>query len=390
MTCKTRRNARGLGSIRQRPDGRWEGRLTIGKDPGTGKQVQRSVYGDTQKEVLQALQKLAVERDTGVYTAPTKITVKQWLEIWLDEYTGGVKSSTKISYRQHAQNHIIPALGAVKLSALKAPAVQKFYNGLQRRERPLSSKTVKNIHGVLHQALKQAVRLGYIPANPTEACTLPRIEKAEIAPLDAAEIKAFLAALDDSEYSTLLKVDLFTGMREGEILGLQWVCVDFERGVIRVDKQLTRPRVKGDAYRFTSLKNDKPRTIKPAPYVMELLREHRKRQLEKRLRAGDLWDEGDFPDLVFTGDTGKHLCYNVILRHYRQALKAAGLPEKRFHDLRHTYAVASLRAGDDIKTVQENLGHHTAAFTLDQYGHVTGDMRDESSRRMQRFIDGLK
>ena len=153
MTCKTRRNARGLGSIRQRPDVRWEGRLTIGKDPGTGKQVQRSVYGDTQREVLQALQKLAVERDTGVYTAPTKITVKQWLEIWLDEYTGGVKSSTQVSYRQHAQNHIIPALGAVKLSALKAPAVQKFYNGLQRREKPLSSKTVKNIHGVLHQAL---------------------------------------------------------------------------------------------------------------------------------------------------------------------------------------------------------------------------------------------
>lgn len=173
MTCKTRRNARGLGSIRQRLDGRWEGRLTIGKDPGTGKQVQRSVYGDTQKEVLQALQKLAVERDTGVYTAPTKMTVRQWLEIWLDEYTGGVKSSTQISYRQHAQNHIIPALGAVKLSALKAPAVQKFYNGLQRREKPLSSKTVKNIHGVLHQALKQAVRLGYIPGESDGAARFP-------------------------------------------------------------------------------------------------------------------------------------------------------------------------------------------------------------------------
>jgi integrase len=243
---------------------------------------------------------------------------------------------------------------------------------------------------VLHKALQKALTLGFIRSNPSSACTLPRIEKAAIKPLDAPEIKSFLAALDESDYSTLLKVDLFTGMREGEILGLEWSCIDFERGTITVSKQLSRPRRKGDIYRLTSLKNDKPRTINPAPFVMGLLKEHRRKQLEKRLLAGPLWEEGDFPDLVFTNDFGKHLCYNVVLRHFRKALAVAGIPSKRFHDLRHTYAVSSLRAGDDVKTVQENLGHHTAAFTLDQYGHVTETMREASARRMEAFIDTLK
>lgn len=387
------RSAHNSGTIRQRPDGRWEARVTIGTNPGTGKPVRKSIYGATQKEVRQKMQKTIVEVDEGIYAAPSKLTVKQWLEIWTTEYLGSVKETTRQRYCMDINNYIVPALGAVKLSVLTPAAIQKLYNSLispDRKPKPLKPKSIKNVHGTLHKALKQALKLGYIRSNPTEACTLPRIEKAEISPLDAPEIRNFLAALDDSEYSTLLKVDLFTGLREGEILGLQWSCIDFERGTILVNKQLSRPRVKGDTYRFTSLKNDKPRTVYPAPYVMNLLKEHRRIYLEKRLLAGVCWDEGEFPDLVFTNDTGKHLCYNIVLRHYRKALEKAGLPAKRFHDLRHTYAVTSLRAGDDIKTLQENLGHHTAAFTLDQYGHVTDTMKEASAQRMEAFIGTLK
>jgi len=300
-----------------------------------------------------------------------------------------MKDSTRTSYRQHMNNHIIPALGAVKLSELTVPACQKFINDLTR-VKGLSPKTVKNVHGVLHHALKQAVRLDYMRMNPTEACTLPRREKAKIEPLDAPEIKQLLDVLDDDVYSDVLRVDLFTGMREGEILGLQWSCVDFRRGTIRIEKQLSRPRVKGEEYRFTSLKNDKPRTVQPAPFVMEILKRQRRRQAEDRIRAGALWDDCGFPDLVFTSETGKYLNYTIVLRHLKKSLEAAGLPEKRFHDLRHTYAVTSLQAGDDVKTVQENLGHHTAAFTLDQYGHVTDTMRQASAQRMEAFYNGLK
>ena len=390
MPKKTaKRGANGGGTIRQRADGTWEARITIGTNPGNGKPMRKSIYGKTQKEVRQKMQKALVEVDEGIYTAPNKITVKQWLETWLEEYTNDVKDSTRTSYRQHMNNHIIPALGALKLSEITPAACQRFYNDLSRRDKPLSAKTIKNIHGVLHHALKQAVRLGYMRMNPTEACTLPRIEKAQIEPLDAPEIKSLLDVLGDSVFDDVLRVDLFTGMREGEILGLTWDCVNFARGTISVEKQLSRPRVKGEVFRFTSLKNDKPRTIQPAPYVMQILKRQRRRQAEQKMKAGAAWDDCGFPDLVFTSDTGKHLNYTIVLRHLKTALKAAGLPDKRFHDLRHTYAVTSLQAGDDVKTVQENLGHHTAAFTLDQYGHVTETMRRASAQRMEAFIDAL-
>ena len=122
---------------------------------------------------------------------------------------------------------------------------------------------------------------------------------------------------------------------------------------------------------------------------MNLLREHRRRQLQQRMLAGSLWDDVGIPDLVFTNETGRYLNYTAVWRRYKQELERAGLPSNRFHDLRHTYAVTSLRAGDDVKTVQENLGHHTAAFTLDQYGHVTESMREASAQRMQSFINDL-
>ena len=384
-----KRGANGAGTIKHRSDGRWEAQITLGIDPGTGKPIRKSFYGKTQREARLKLTQAVAALDEGTYTEPSKITVKQWMETWLAEYTCDVKDSTRISYRQHMNNHIIPALGAVKLSDLTPAACQKFINDLTR-VKGLSPKTVKNVHGVLHHALKQAVRLGYVRMNPTEACTLPRIEKAQIEPLDAPEIKQLLDVLGDDVYSDVLRVDIFTGMREGEILGLQWSCVDFDRGTIRIEKQLSRPRVQGEIYRFTSLKNDKPRTIQPAPFVMQILKRQRRRQAEQRIQAGAAWDDCGFPDLVFTNETGKYLNYTIVLRHLKKALENAGLPEKRFHDLRHTYAVTSLQAGDDVKTVQENLGHHTAAFTLDQYGHVTDTMRQASAQRMEAFYNGLK
>jgi len=376
------------GTIRKRPDGRWEARYTLGRDPGTGKQVQRSIYGDTQKEVRQRLQQVSTAIDEGTFVQPTKMTVGQWLDIWRKEYLGSVKPATVISYGQQVKNHIKPALGAVKLSALHAAPIQMLYNDLQAGG--LSPKSIKNVHGVLHRALKQAVILGYIRANPSDACTLPRIEKTPIQPLDSPDIAAFLDALQGDRMASLFTVDVFTGMRLGEILGLQWPCVDFSRGTILIDKQLLRPRQKGDTFRFGPLKNDKPRTVTPAPFVMQMLRERRREQMEQKLRAGRAWNEGDFPDLVFTDALGKHLNYNIVQRHFKSALRRAGIPSKSFHNLRHSYAVASLRAGDDVKTVQENLGHHTAAFTLDQYGHVTESMRRDSAARMEAFIRGLK
>lgn len=380
------RAAQGAGTIRQRKNGRWEARYTVGRDPGTGKQIQRSVYGDTQQEVRKKLAQLTASLDAGTYKEPCKMTVGQWLDIWAADYLGGVKPFTVRSYSDQIRNHIKPALGSVKLEALNAHTIQEFYNslGAEREGKPgLSPKTVKNIHGVLHKALQQAVKIGYLRFNPADACELPRAVRKELKPLDEEQSKAFLTAIQGHRFEMLYTVTLFTGMREGEALGLLWDCVDFKKGTILINKQLQREKKKNGQYLLVPTKNGKSRTITPAPWVMKLLRTQRARQSEQQLRAGPMWEDSG---LVFTNELGHHLAIHTVYKDFKQIAVSIGRPDARFHDLRHSYAVAAIRSGDDIKTVQGNLGHATAAFTLDVYGHVTDQMKQESAARMESYI----
>lgn len=380
------RGAQGGGTIRQRKDGRWEARYTVGRDPGTGKQVQRSVYGVTQQEVRKKLAQLTAAIDNGTYKEPCKMTVGQWLDIWTADYLGGVKPFTVVSYTGHIKNHIKPTLGAMKLEALNAHTIQGLYNGLtvEREGKPgLSPKTVKNIHGVLHKALQQAVKIGYLRFNPADACELPRVVRKELKPLDEEQSKAFLKAIQGHRFELLYTVVLFTGMREGEALGLTWDSVDFQKGTILINKQMQREKKKNGQYLLVPTKNGKSRTITPAPWVMKLLRVQRGRQAEQRIKAGPMWEDSG---LVFTSETGHHLAIHTVYKDFKQIAASIGCPDTRFHDLRHSYAVAAIRSGDDIKTVQGNLGHATAAFTLDVYGHVTDQMKQESAARMEAYI----
>lgn len=395
-TKKGTRAAQGAGTIRKKTVIRagksytyWEARITTGYDLGTGKQIQRSFSGKTQKEVREKMQAVSVEVNDGTYQEPTKLTVGQWLDIWADEYLGGVKPYTVASYKGQIRNHIKPALGAVKLEALNPHNIQKFYNDLGHphgKNPGLSPKSIKNVHGVFHKALQQAVAVGYIRYNPADACILPRIVKKDLHPLDEEQSKAFLRALKGHRYETLYTVTLFTGMREGEVLGLKWDCVDFDKGVILITKQLQREKKKGGAYIFATLKNDKSRTITPAPWVMQLLRAHRGQQSAQCLQAGEVWEDSG---LVFTDEVGHHLAIHTVYKDFKKIVASIGCPDVRFHDLRHSYAVAAIRSGDDIKTVQGNLGHATAAFTLDVYGHVTDQMKQESAARMEGYIKDI-
>jgi integrase len=250
----------------------------------------------------------------------------------------------------------------------------------------LSAKSIRNIHGVLHRALQQAVTLGYIRVNPTNACILPRLIKKDIKPLDEEQIADFLTALDGHEFERIYIVSLFTGIRQGEALGLMWDCVDYERGQILIKRQLLRDYEKGGYY-VDTVKNDKARTITPAPFVMNTLRLQQEEQTKMRTHAGEAWEVNNF---VFTNALGQHLKHVTVFKNYKRVVSSIGIPTARYHDLRHTYAVTSLLSGDDLKTIQENLGHHTAAFTLDKYGHVTERMKQESAQRMEAFIKGVK
>lgn len=179
---------------------------------------------------------------------------------------------------------------------------------------------------------------------------------------------------------------LFTGLREGEVLGLTWDCVDFERSTLTIDKQLLRKRRSDGSYELATPKNGKVRYLTAPPYVMEILRNQQERQNQWRLAAGDAWEE---TGLVFTNELGHNLSAQTIYLHYKKVVKQIGRPDARFHDLRHSYATIALQSGDDIKTVQENLGHHTAAFTLQMYAHCTPQMKQASANRMEQFIQSV-
>lgn len=228
--------------------------------------------------------------------------------------------------------------------------------------------------------------MGYIRFNPADACELPRIEKKEIKPLDDAAIAAFLQAIKGHRFEAVYLTMLFTGLRRGEVCGLTWDCVDLERGTILINKQLQNVAGKPGEVVLVSTKNSKGRTLTAAPSVVEVLRKHRTQQRLDQLRAGPMWQDAGF---VFCNEIGEHLSPNTVYHNYKRIVASIGLPEARLHDLRHSYAVAALRAGDDIKTVQGNLGHHAAAFTLDVYGHVTEEMKQASADRMEQFIKGV-
>ena len=384
------RSAQGTGTIRQRKDGRWEARYTVGRDPGTGKQIQRSVYGSTQKEVAQKLKEITVDIDKGIYTEPSRLTVEGWLDIWLSEYVEpSCKPLTYSTYESRIREHIKPALGKVKLSSLNTAQIQKLCNDLSRREKPLAPKSIKNVHGILHKALTQAVELKYIPSNPADYVKLPRIEKKEMMPLTESEIAAFLAEIENGEpLARLFKVTLFTGMREGEICGLSWDAVNFRDGTITVKQQLQKGKEKGSEHYIAATKNDRARTITVAPFVMSVLQEQFKEQRKEHLAAGLAW-QNEW-NLCFTYPNGGYIPPQTALKHFKKIAAKIGRLDARFHDLRHTYAVTSLQEGDDIKTVQQNLGHATASFTLDVYGHVSEKMKQESAARMERFIEKIK
>ena len=287
-------------------------------------------------------------------------------------------------------------MGRYTLSALKPYMIQAFYNQLYQNpdEATMSPKTVKNVHGVLSKALNQAVRNELIRSNPATLAILPRSKRKDIQTLSDEQIQKFMMIVEQDSYCSILKFILLTGVRESEAIGLTWDCVDFERGGIRIYRQLLKRNQSEGGYIFAPLKNDKERLLTPAPTLMGLLKARKSKQIQQRLAAGSAWVGWQSPEeqataLVFTNEFGQHYCPQTVYAHFKKIAKQVGVAKANVHSLRHTYAVLSLQNGDDVKTVQENLGHATASFTLDVYGHVSEKMKQDSAARMELYLQNL-
>lgn len=419
------RAANGSGmQPRKRKDGLWEVRFATGIDPGTGKTIMKSLYGKTSEEVAEKLRLHTSEIDQGDYVEPSKMTISQWMDIWLQDYCGHVAKGTLVLYKSYVKNHIKPKIGALQLSKLNPHDVQHFVNGLKYQnkrgvkkktddskksqdskkkktapqdpqdtteKKPMAYKTRKNIHGCLSAALDKALELKYIKSNPATGCNIPRnpdeetSSEGEVNPFSTEELSRFLDAAKDSDYKDIYTMALNTGMRLSEILGLRWSRYNQSKSVIKIDCQLAIAREKGERRVLTPTKNHKSRSFKIAPSVVSLLRSLKVKQAENRLKAGSAW-KYEIDDLIFTNEIGGTIPHSTIEKDFARVCANAEVTGHRFHDLRHTFATLAIQHGADIKTLSKALGHYSVAFTLDLYCHVSEEMSNNFASLMESII----
>ncbi len=365
-----KRRGRGEGLIRERPDGAWEGRVSLGFD-GDGKRVTRSVYGKTKGEVQEKLRKLQNDAAGGQLADPTTLTVGQYLDGWLKDTAKPKCSPTTFArYDSLVHVHIKPHIGGVKLAKLQPVQINHLMGEIARDvenrnngRSPAWSQKLSLV--LLSNALRHAVRLRLIPFNP--AADIPKAKPAEkeIEFLTAEQGRRFLEAAKKRRLYALFAVALGTGMRQGEILALRWDAIDFER------QQLTVRHSLADVKSKFILKEPKSkrsrRTIKLPAFVLEALAAHRKAMAKESHRS----------PFCFVTKTGNHINKSNLTRQVlRPILKVAKLARVKFHALRHSHASALLQDGASIKAVSQRLGHSTVELTLRVYFHLLPDADD--------------
>ena len=376
-----KKRANGEGNIRKRKDGRWEGRFTAGHDPVTGKQIIKNVLGKTQAEVKEKLKKALVEAGQVDFTKGGKYTVGTWMDEWFENVAKiKVRPSSHQTYKGYIDNHIKPNIGNIPLEKLTTMDLQKFYRKLltkgrvdriESREQPkgLSAKTVRNINQVISSAMDLAVAQKIIPANPTNSCELPKVEHQEMQTIPAEQLQAFLQEAKATGVYEMYYIELATGLRRGELLGLKWSDIDWKNGIIKVKRQVAR--VNGEIVEAPLKTKNSYRAVSISPQAIEVLQEQKR-------KTNDAY--------VFPSPNGGPISPDSVNNMLKRVLERAGIPKIRFHDLRHTFATIALQNGVDIKTVSGMLGHFSAGFTLDTYAHVTTSAQKEAAQTMGNIL----
>ena len=377
-----KRRANGEGNIRKRKDGRWEGRYTVGHDPETGKAIIKNVLGKTQAEVKEKLKK-AIEENVGIdYGKAKTYTVGSWLEAWMENYAKvKLRPSTFKTSQDFLKNHIKPQIGGIPLADLTSLDLQRFYKHLldggrvdrieaKKKPKGLAPKTVRNIHQMIGSAYNLALEQRLVTKNPTQGCALPKAEHKEMQTLPIEQLTSFLREAKDSGVFALYYIDLTTGLRRGELLGLKWSDIDLEKGDLRVQRQIGR--IDGKIIEMPLKTKKAYRTLPLSADAIDVL-------MQQRRKTGN-------SEWVFPSPTGGPMSPDSVLHMLQRVLKRAGLPRIRFHDLRHTFATMALQNGVDVKTVSSMLGHYSAGFTLDTYAHVTTDAQLKTAQTMGNIL----
>ena len=369
------RRGNGEGTICKRSDGRWVAAVSYPDGP------RKWIYGATRAEVDAKLTAAKRARDQGLPASEERRTLGAFLIEWLEASRSTLRARTWVRYEELVRLHIIPELGHVALARLGPEQLQRLYAA--KLAGGLSPTTVHHVHAVVHRALSQAERWGRVPRNVASLVDGPRVARREMATLTEEQLRRLDDAIAGDELEGLFVVAFTTGMRLSEILGLRWRDVDLDRAEIQLRSTL---EWSGDEFGFSEPKTrGSRRHILLTAHAIASLRRHRVRQAAARLAAGAAW--GDY-DLVFTNVVGQPVAESTLRLVYRAALKRAGLPRIRFHDLRHTAATIALGRGVHPKVVSEMLGHSRIAVTLDLYSHVTPTMQREAVAAMDAAMGG--
>ena len=402
----TKRRGNNEGTISKRKDGRWEARYPTGINPATGKMKRATVYGKTRKEVSEKLSKLITKIQAGTFTEPNRVTVGQWLLKWMEVYQKDHLSPNFYARRMDLLRiHIIPGIGGINLMKLKPVDIKSFYNDLARSGRKprvmkngniiplkedtpkgLSPATIKHIHNILNPAIKQAVKEGLVPRNVVADVSPPKLVKTRTAkPLTMEQAKLYLAVLKDDRLFAGFVVELTTGLRRGELMGLQWK--DLQDGYLSIQRQVIRviDQENGStSLEYTDLKTPTAhrRIALPELTLAELERHMGRQNAEKETSGVSYQDE----DLIFCDERGHKLDTRRFYTIHTRALSQANLDHTAFHDLRHTVATLLLQAGENIKTVQDILGHADIETTLNDYGHVLDEMKVSAAGKLNSIL----
>ncbi len=393
-----RKRADGEGSIVKRKDGTWQASALIGWDVDKNCSKRVYFYGKTQQEVKDKLRAAINQKEKeGGYTEPSRLYFAEWIDIWYNEYAKPhLKPTTWDGYGKWIKNHIKPELGGVLLRELQPSQIQKFYNRkltekpLNGRGETLSAKSIKQMHIIINQCLKQAVFEGKIIRNPATATKPPKWEETEATFLNEKQISSSIKNISDDRWYPAFLTVLGTGLRLGELCALRWPNTDLENKVIHVKESVVRIKTNSEEGPRTKLIIQQPKTKKslrsipiPAEVVSELKRWQKLRK-EEMMRIGR--PSKELTGFVFARMDGKMIEPGSLSKHFLDLMRENGLEGIHFHTMRHSYASLLLKAGEHPKVVQELLGHSSIQVTMDIYSHVDPEIKTRAARSINNVF----
>ena len=378
--AKARHRGRNDGSIFKERNGKYRAMVTLLDGKRRSKTLQTKE--ECKNWIREMLTAQPIDEMNG--SSASSWTVRSWFLEWLTQAKNQLRPNTLHDYERFSNRYILPTLGDFPLNELTRLQVNRFYHNLTEKEK-LGISSVRLVHRILHRALEVAVQVNLTPSNPAHGANVPRKEEKEMMILNEPQIWMFLSAVRGHEHEALYDLAIKTGMREGELLGLKWNDLDLYHGTLTIQRQVRRIPKKGLELRPLKTKSSR-RTVHLGENTLALLRMHKVNQDALRVEQGSKWQNND---LIFSTIIGTPIDQSNLVAEFKAILEISGLPEIRFHDLRHTAASVMLKHLKDIMVVSRTLGHSRASTTLNIYAHLLPGMQAEAAQKIDEALSPM-